>query len=56
MSTGLMTNIETFIETMREDAVFGIVGSAFMDTMGVFPQARIRFLSVAHEAECCSHV
>ena len=29
--------------------VFGIVGSAFMDALDLFPAAGIRFLSVQHE-------
>jgi len=48
----LMTNSEAFVETMVAhgvDTTFGIVGSAFMDSLDLFPSAGIRFISVAHE-------
>ena len=48
----LMTNSEAFVETMVAhgvDTTFGIVGSAFMDSLDLFPSAGIRFVSVQHE-------
>eukprot|EP00005_Dracoamoeba_jomungandri_P003068 CAMPEP_0174260592 /NCGR_PEP_ID=MMETSP0439-20130205/10000_1 /TAXON_ID=0 /ORGANISM="Stereomyxa ramosa, Strain Chinc5" /LENGTH=615 /DNA_ID=CAMNT_0015344867 /DNA_START=19 /DNA_END=1866 /DNA_ORIENTATION=+ len=47
-----MTTSEAFVETMvSRDVkdVFGIVGSAFMDSLDLFPSAGIRFISVQHE-------
>jgi len=47
-----MTNSEAFVEQLRAmkvDTVFGIVGSAFMDALDLFPSAGIRFISVQHE-------
>jgi len=47
-----MTPGEALVETMRAEGVetcFGIVGSAFMDALDLFPAAGIRFVSVAHE-------
>lgn len=47
-----MTPSEALVETMAAegvDTVFGIVGSAFMDALDLFPAAGIRFVSVAHE-------
>ena len=47
-----MTPSEALVETMRAEGVevcFGIVGSAFMDALDLFPAAGIRFVSVAHE-------
>lgn len=47
-----MSASEAFTETLREQGVkdvFGIVGSAFMDALDLFPAAGIRFLSVQHE-------
>ncbi|MEM7111464.1 MAG: sulfoacetaldehyde acetyltransferase [Chloroflexota bacterium] len=47
-----MTPSEALVETLvqeKVDTVFGIVGSAFMDALDIFPQAGIRFISVAHE-------
>lgn len=47
-----MTPAEAFVETLRAekvDTVPGIVGSAFMDALDMFPDAGIRFISVAHE-------
>jgi len=48
----LMTNSEAFVETLVSRGVtdtFGIVGSAFMDSLDIFPAAGIRFISVQHE-------
>ena len=47
-----MTPSEAFVETLAAHGVtnvFGIVGSAYMDAMDLFPLAGIRFLPVAHE-------
>ncbi|WP_286282441.1 sulfoacetaldehyde acetyltransferase [Polynucleobacter sp. HIN8] len=47
-----MTPSEAFIETLVAQGVtdvFGIVGSAFMDALDIFPAAGIRFIPVAHE-------
>ena len=47
-----MTPSEALVETMVAEGVntvFGIVGSAFMDALDLFPAAGIRFVSVAHE-------
>ncbi len=47
-----MTSSEAFVETLVAHGVtdvFGIVGSAFMDALDLFPAAGIRFISVAHE-------
>lgn len=47
-----MTNSEAFVETLISRDVtdcFGIVGSAFMDSLDLFPSAGIRFISVQHE-------
>src|ERR1700724_3237819 len=47
-----MTPSEAFVETLVAQAVtevFGIVGSAYMDALDLFPLAGIRFISVAHE-------
>jgi sulfoacetaldehyde acetyltransferase len=43
---------EAFVETLVAHGVtdvFGIVGSAYMDALDIFPAAGIRFVSVAHE-------
>src|SRR5271169_2072495 len=43
---------EALVETLAANGVsevFGIVGSAFMDALDIFPAAGIRFLPVAHE-------
>ena len=51
-----MTSSEALVETMVAegvDTVFGIVGSAFMDALDLFPSAGIRFVSVAHEQAAC---
>lgn len=48
----LMTNSEAFVEALaahKVDTTFGIVGSAFMDSLDIFPSAGIRFISVQHE-------
>merc|ERR1719242_48532 len=50
--TEKMTASEAFVETLvgqNVDHVFGIVGSAFMDALDLFPDAGIRFVSVQHE-------
>ena len=47
-----MTPSEAFVETLSAHGVkdvFGIVGSAYMDAMDLFPLAGIRFIPVAHE-------
>jgi sulfoacetaldehyde acetyltransferase len=47
-----MTPSEAFVETLRAEGVKlapGIVGSAYMDALDLFPAAGIRFLPVAHE-------
>jgi sulfoacetaldehyde acetyltransferase len=47
-----MTPSEAFVETLVANGVkdvFGIVGSAYMDALDLFPSAGIRFISVAHE-------
>jgi sulfoacetaldehyde acetyltransferase len=47
-----MTPSEAFIETLvahKVKDVFGIVGSAYMDALDLFPGAGIRLVSVAHE-------
>src|SRR5215467_10218519 len=47
-----MTPSEAFVETLVAHGVkhvFGIVGSAYMDALDLFPPAGIRFISVAHE-------
>ncbi len=56
MSKIKMTPSEAFVETLVAegiDTVFGIVGSAFMDPLDLFPDAGIRFVSVAHEQAGC---
>lgn len=48
----LMSASEAFVETLVAHGVthvFGIVGSAYMDALDLFPTAGIRFISVAHE-------
>ena len=52
MTAVRMTPSEALVETMVTEGVetvFGIVGSAFMDALDLFPAAGIRFVSVAHE-------
>ena len=47
-----MTPSEAFVETLVAHGVkhvFGIVGSAYMDALDIFPPAGIRFISVQHE-------
>ena len=47
-----MTASEAMVETLRLEGVteaFGIVGSAYMDALDLFPAAGIRFLAVRHE-------
>ena len=47
-----MTPSEALVETLVANGVrdvFGIVGSAFMDALDIFPAAGIRFIPVAHE-------
>ena len=47
-----MTPSEALVETLVAEGVktvFGIVGSAFMDALDLFPAAGIRFVSMAHE-------
>lgn len=47
-----MTPSEAFVETLIAHGVtdvFGIVGSAFMDALDLFPAAGIRFIPTAHE-------
>lgn len=51
-----MTPSEAFVETLVAegvDTVFGIVGSAYMDALDLFPAAGIRFVPVAHEQAAC---
>jgi sulfoacetaldehyde acetyltransferase len=47
-----MTTSEAFVESLVAEGVRvvpGIVGSAYMDALDLFPRAGIRFVSVAHE-------
>jgi sulfoacetaldehyde acetyltransferase len=47
-----ITGSEALVEALRlegADTMFGIVGSAFMDPLDIFPQAGIRFVQVRHE-------
>ena len=47
-----MTPVEAFVETLVAQGVkdvFGIVGSAYMDALDLFPAAGIRFIPIAHE-------
>ena len=47
-----MTPSEAIVEVLARQGVkdvFGIVGSAYMDALDLFPAAGIRFISVAHE-------
>jgi sulfoacetaldehyde acetyltransferase len=51
-NTTRMTPSEAFVEQLAAEGVtdiFGIVGSAYMDALDLFPPAGIRFISVAHE-------
>jgi sulfoacetaldehyde acetyltransferase len=48
----MMTGSEALVEALRlekVDTIFGIVGSAFMDPLDIFPRADIRFVQVRHE-------
>src|SRR2546423_13384866 len=50
--TAHMAASEAFVESLVAEGVTvvpGIVGSAFMDALDLFPAAGIRFLPVAHE-------
>lgn len=52
MSKQKMTPSEAFVETLLAEGikeVYGIVGSAYMDALDLFPAAGIRFIMVAHE-------
>ena len=56
MSRVKMTPSEAFVETLAAEGIkyiFGIVGSAYMDALDIFPDAGIRFISVAHEQAAC---
>jgi len=56
MSKQKMTPSEALVETLVAEnitEVFGIVGSAFMDALDLFPDAGIRFIPVAHEQAAC---
>ena len=47
-----MTHSEAFVETLAAQGVkdvFGIVGSAYMDALDLFPPAGIRFIPTVHE-------
>ena len=47
-----MSASEAFVEVLEAQKVknvFGIVGSAFMDALDLFPTAGVRFISVQHE-------
>ena len=47
-----MTPSEALVETLAANGVtdvFGIVGSAYMDALDIFPAAGIRFIPVVHE-------
>ncbi len=47
-----ITGSEAFVEALRlegVDYICGIVGSAFMDPLDLFPKAGIRFIQVRHE-------
>lgn len=48
----MITGSEALVEALRLESVdlmFGIVGSAFMDPLDIFPRADIRFIQVRHE-------
>lgn len=52
MAKQMMTPSEALVETLAAEgitAVFGLVGSAYMDALDLFPDAGIRFIPVAHE-------
>ncbi len=47
-----MSASEAFVETLQTQGVrdvFGIVGSAYMDALDIFPEAGIRFIPTVHE-------
>ncbi len=51
-----MTPSEALVETLVAEGVkvvYGIVGSAYMDALDLFPAAGIRFIPVAHEQAAC---
>ena len=51
-----MSPSEALVETLVAEGVknvFGIVGSAYMDALDLFPAAGIRFIPVAHEQAAC---
>src|SRR5699024_1581682 len=53
-----MTPSEAIVETLVAENVkeiYGIVGSAFMDMLDLFPAAGIRFLPVRHE-QCAEYM
>ena len=48
----VLTHSEAFVETLAAHGIkdcFGIVGSAFMDALDLFPAGGIRFISTQHE-------
>jgi len=48
----VMSGSEAMVEALRNEGVtivMGLVGSAYMDALDIFPQAGIRFLPVRHE-------
>ena len=54
-----MTPSEAFVETLVAQGVkdvFGIVGSAFMDALDLFPAAGIRFVPTVHEPVSYTHL
>ncbi len=56
MTTQKMTPSEALVETFVAEGIeniFGIVGSAYMDALDLFPAAGIRFVPVAHEQAAC---
>ncbi len=56
MARQKMTPSEALVETLvaeEVENVFGIVGSAYMDALDLFPAAGIRFIPVAHEQAAC---
>ena len=56
MAKHKMVPSEALVETLVAEGVetvFGIVGSAYMDALDLFPDAGIRFVSVAHEQAAC---
>jgi len=56
MSKQKMLASEALVETLAAEKIqttFGIVGSAYMDALDLFPDAGIRFVSVAHEQAAC---